>query len=397
MRIHLEVVRGRAAPQSMELDAASLDDAREMATRQGYLVLALRPAALGLGKVFRTLGGQSSFDVLVLVEQLRDLLGAGLSLIEVLHTLGQAANDRHRPVLQALTERLRAGARLSDALSADARFPALLVALVRASELTSDLPQALTRFLEHEQRVAELRHRVTSVAIYPLLLTGVGTAVLLFLLLYVMPRFARVFEGMSGELPWSARAMVGWAQWLSAYGAWLVAAAVLMGAVIVTAALTPSLRGAMLQRLLQWAPLHDRLRTYFLARWYRATGMLVSGGIPLPEALSLSNGLLPEGLRADGSATERALRDGLAPADAHVRAGMVTPVAEQLMRAGERTGDMGGVLTRIAQFHDAEVTRSLERGMRALEPIVMVLIGVGVGTVVVLMYLPIFELAAAIQ
>ena len=76
---------------------------------------------------------------------------------------------------------------------------------------------------------------------------------------------------------------------------------------------------------------------------------------------------------------------------------MATPVAEQLMRAGERTGDLGNVLMRIAQFHDAEVARSLERGMRVLEPLVMILIGVGVGTVVVLMYLPIFELASAIQ
>ncbi|MGM9491334.1 type II secretion system F family protein [Ideonella sp. YS5] len=397
MRIKLEVVRGRGAPQAIELDAASLDDARQRATQQGYSVLTLRPAAFGLEQVFDVGATRSSFDVLVFVEQLRDLLQAGLSLIEGLDTLGQAAKAPQRPVLQALTDRLRGGARLSDALSADARFPALLVALVRASELTSDLPQAFTRFLEHEQRVAELRHRITSVAIYPLLLSGVGTAVLLFLLLYVMPRFARVFEGMGGELPWSARAMVWWAGWLGAHGAWLVAAAGVAVAAIVAAAITPSFRGRMLQRLLRWAPLRARLRTYFLARWYRATGMLVSGGIPLPEALSLSNGLLPQGLRDGGSATERALRDGLAPADAHVRAGMVTPVAEQLMRAGERTGDMGGVLTRIAQFHDAEVARSLERGMRALEPIVMVLIGVGVGTVVVLMYLPIFELAAAIQ
>jgi general secretion pathway protein F len=347
--------------------------------------------------VFRSDATRPSFDVLVFVEQLRDLLGAGLSLIEGLDTLGQAANARHRPVLHALIERLRAGARLSDALSANARFPALLVALVRASELTSDLPQALTRFLEHEHRVAELRHRITSVGIYPLLLIGVGTGVLLFLLLVVMPRFARVFEGMSGELTWSARAMVWWAEWLNAYGVGLCAAAGLIAAAVIAAALTPSLRGRLLQRLLQWAPLRDRSRTYFLARWYRATGMLVSGVIPLPDALSLSTGLLPEGLRRGGFATEQALRDGLAPADAHLRAGMVTPVAEQLMRAGERTGDMGGVLTRIAQFHDAEVTRSLERSLRALEPIVMVLVGVGVGAVVVLMYLPIFELAAAIQ
>ena len=397
MRIHLDVVRGRGAPQSIEFDAASLEEARCLAIQQGYSVLALRTAAFDLGQAFRNVGGQTSFDTLIFAEQLRDLIGAGLSLIEALDTLERAASTQHRPVLHALVERLRAGARLSDALSLDARFPALLVALVRASELTSDLPQALTRFLEHEQRVAELRHRITSVIIYPLLVTVVGAGVLLFLLLYVMPRFARVFEGMNGELPWSARAMVGWSHWLHADGPWLGTAAGLLAAAVVVTALTPAFRLRALQRLLDWAPLRDRMRTYFLARWYRATGMLVSGGIPLPEALALSNDLLPAALRAGGGATEQALRDGLAPAEAHARAGMVTSVAEQLMRAGERTGDMGDVLTRIAQFHDAEVARSLERGMRLLEPVVMVLIGIGVGTVVVLMYMPIFDLAGSIQ
>jgi general secretion pathway protein F len=125
--------------------------------------------------------------------------------------------------------------------------------------------------------------------------------------------------------------------------------------------------------------------------------MLVEGGIPLPQALQLANGLLPEALRPGGAAVLQAVNQGLSPSAAHAKAGMATPIAEQLMLAGERTGDLGGVLTRVAQFHDAEVSRSLERGMRALEPVVMVLIGVGVGVVVVLMYMPIFELASAIQ
>jgi general secretion pathway protein F len=76
---------------------------------------------------------------------------------------------------------------------------------------------------------------------------------------------------------------------------------------------------------------------------------------------------------------------------------MATAVAEQLLLAGERTGDLGTVLVRIAHFHESEASRTLERGMRAIEPLVMVLIGLGVGIVVVLMYLPIFELASAIQ
>lgn len=398
MRVLLDVVHGRGAPQAIELDSVGVEDARRQAEQQGYAVLGVRRATGDWRSMFASRGSAvSRFDTVVFVEQLRDLLAAGLSVIEALGALQQGASARSRPALEQLIRRLRAGERMSDALNADGRFSPLLVSLVRASELTSDLPQALTRFLEHEQRVAELRHRITSAAIYPLLLTGVGAAVLAFLLLYVMPRFARVFDGMQGALPWSARAMLWWAHWLQAQGPWLLAWCLVVAAALVTIAASPVLRNRALRWLFGWAPLREHLRTYFLARWYRATGMLVAGGIPLPEALALSNRLLPEALRGRGGDVERALRDGHGPAEAHARAGMATPVAEQLLRAGERTGDMGGLLARIAQFHDADVARALERRMRLLEPAVMVLIGLGVGVVVVLMYLPIFELAAAIQ
>ena len=226
---------------------------------------------------------------------------------------------------------------------------------------------------------------------------SVGSLILLFLFFYVMPRFARVFEGMTGELPWSAQAMVAWAQFLRQHSKMLLSAVAVFAVVVVAIISTPSIRGAATGAVLNWAPIKSRMTTYFLARWYRATGMLVTGGIPLPEALSLSNPLLPAALQTAGVQVERKVRDGLTPSAAHAQAGMATPIAEQLLLAGERTGDLGSVLTRIAQFHESEVSRSLERTMRALEPLVMVAIGLGVGIVVVLMYMPIFELASAIQ
>ena len=397
MKFHAEVVQGRGAPQTIEIESATPDEARQQMLSRGYTVLALRSTGVSVPTLFVPAVGRPRLDIAVFVEQLRDLLRAGLSVIEALETLQRGSDRDSRQVFESLAQRLRGGERLSQAMAAQPAFPPLLVALVRACEWTSDLPQALTRFLEHEQRVAELRHRISSVAIYPALLAAVGSGVLLFLLLYVMPRFARVFEGMRGELPWSARAMVWWAQWLAAHGAWLLVVGAALGAGLAAVVASRQVRARMLQRLLQWAPLRERLRTYFLARWYRATGMLVEGGIPLPEALGLSNGLLPLALQVSGQATERALREGHSPAQAYAQAGMATSVAEQLIRAGERTGDLGAVLGRIAQYHDAEVARALERGMRAVEPLVMVLIGLGVGAIVVLMYLPIFELAAAVQ
>jgi general secretion pathway protein F len=395
MKIRLDVVQGRGVPQRLELEAPSLADARVQAEQQGLRVLSASAASPFAATL--SFGSGPSLLVPVFVEQLRDLLTAGLSVIEALATLQAGASLKHRPALDQLVRDLRAGRRLSDALAAQPVFPPLLVALVRASELTSDLPQGLSRYLEHEQRVSELRHKIASVAIYPALVTAIGGVVLLFLALYVMPRFAGIFEGMNGELPWSARAMVAWSGWLHGHGGVLAGIAAALVLLALFAATSPPLRRAALQRLLDLGPLRQRLRTYFLARWYRATGMLVEGGIPLPDALRLATGLLPLVLQPGGHAVEQAVRDGHSPAQGYRRGDMTTPVAEQLLQAGERTGDLGNVLTRIAQFHEAEVTRSLERGMKILEPVVMTLIGLGVGTVVVLMYLPIFELAAAIQ
>lgn len=399
MLVRLEVVQGRSAPRAIELDAATLDDARHQAQGRGYTVLSVRASPRDAFRLRLTAGSRKAgVDVPVFVEQLRDLLAAGLSVIESLSALREAAAPAARRVVDTLITRLRDGQRLSDALAADAVFPSLLVALVRSSELTSDLPKALSRYLENEQRAAELRHRVAAVAIYPVTLVVVGGAVLLFLLFYVIPRFARVFEGMEADvLPWSARAMVWWSQWFGSHSAVAVAATVVLVASGAVAVVSPSMRGRGLQALLAWSPVRRRLRTYVLARWYRSTGMLVEGGIPLVFSLRIANELLPSVEQRDGAVVEAAVRAGLSPATAYVQAGMATAVAEQLIRAGERTGDLGAVLGRIAQFHEAEALRSLERSMRALEPVVMALIGIGVGIVVVLMYLPIFELASTIQ
>lgn len=398
MRVRANVVHGRGAPQTLELEAQTAEEARQQALQMGYAVLSLDVASGGWrGLLSRSIGRQSSVDLSVFVEQLRDLLIAGLSLIEALEALRRGAAGETAHMLEAIKQDLQGGRRLSDALSRQPRFPPLLVALVRASELTSDLPETLSRFLEHERRVTEVRHRIVSTSIYPLLLIGVGSLVLLFLFFYVMPRFARIFEGMTGDLPWSARVMVAWAHLLAQHGNIILAVLgfALAGLLVLAASGTSRARAAA--AVMSWAPLRDRLNTYFLARWYRATGMLVSGGIPLPEALGLSHALLPAALKAGGLRVEQGVREGLTPSRAHVLAGMATPIAEQLMVAGERIGDLGSVLTRIAQFHESDVSRALERTMRALEPIVMVAIGLGVGVVVVLMYLPIFELASAIQ
>src|SRR5690606_23898682 len=126
---------------------------------------------------------------------------AGLSVIEALDTLDKSHHGASRQMIRALIVGLKEGQLLSQAMAAEGNFPHLLVAMVRSAEVTSDLPQALQRFIEHEKRTAEVRHQLTSVALYPALLLLVGGGVMMFLLLYVMPRFSRIFENMH-DLPW---------------------------------------------------------------------------------------------------------------------------------------------------------------------------------------------------
>jgi general secretion pathway protein F len=402
MRFRLDVVQGRAAPQTLSIEAADLNEAKLRLTQQGYSVLAAKEANYSLAWRERLARSRalsraiSNRELSIFVEQLHALLHAGLSVIEALETLHKGALGRWAEIMSLIVTELRQGQTLSNALEHQAIFPALLIALVRSAELTSDLPQALTRFLEHQQRSEQVRHQLTSVALYPLLLLSVGGCVILFLLLYVMPRFARVFESMS-NLPWSAQAMVTWSHLLKAHGLDLLVALMIVVASIASALAVPSYRASLFGRVLRLQPLARHLRIYFLARWYRTSAMLIEGGIPLPDSLSLANQVLPSALQAGGASVVLAMHQGLAPSSAYIQAHMATPVAEQLLRAGERSGDVGVMLRRAAEFHETEVTKSLEQAMRIIEPLVMTFIGVGVGVVVILMYLPIFELASAIQ
>lgn len=398
MRFRLDVVRGRGAPQTLMVDAISLEEARQRLEQQGYVVLSNKAhsGAFKTSLPLKSSVRSNRRDLIIFMEQLHALLQAGLSLIEALETLHKGARGTWAGIIKQLGTHLRQGQTLSKAMEQQPLFPALLIAMVRSAEMTSDLPQALTRYLEHAHRSEQVRHQVTSVALYPVLLMSVGAAVMLFLMLYVMPRFARVFESMN-NLPWSAKAMVAWSRLIKAHGFDLLLGAAVIMAAVVSLLAVPAYRAKLFNRILGIGLLAKYLRIYFLARWYRTIGMLVQGGMPLPESLSLSNQVLPLAMQPSGLAVEHAMRQGLAPSNAFIQVDMATPVAEQLLRAGERSGDVGLMLTRAAEFHETEVAKSLDKAMRIIEPVVMTVIGLGVGVIVVLMYLPIFELASAIQ
>jgi general secretion pathway protein F len=140
-----------------------------------------------------------------------------------------------------------------------------------------------------------------------------------------------------------------------------------------------------------------QIELYQLARLYRTVGMLLRGGLPVVTAFEMTRGLLAASARPRLAAATRAVREGRSLADSLAAEGLTTPVSDRMLRVGERSGNMGEMMERIAAFYDEELSRFVDVATRLIEPAMMTVIGLVIGVIVVLMYFPIFELAGSIR
>lgn len=377
------------------LEAASAADAERQVMALGHAVLSIVPAPL-LSRL-RT-PGAARFPLLLFSQELLSLLNSGITIVEAIETLAEKENrPAVRAVLDGIVSALREGRTFSATLEDTPQaFPPLYVATVRASERTSGLGEALGRYIAYATQLETLRGRLVSAAIYPALLVAVSGLVILFLMGYVVPRFSHIYEDMGGDLPFLSRLLLQWGLVVEKYWPLLlgVAAALVMGAVHGGGRrLAQHLLGVM------WRipAVGERMRVFQLARMYRTLGMLLRGGIAIVPALDMVVGLLSAALQARLAGATQTIREGNAISHAFETSGLTTAVALRMLRVGERAGNMGEMMERIAAFHDEEMARWAEWVTRLLGPVLMLLMGLVIGAVVILMYLPIFQLAESIR
>jgi general secretion pathway protein F len=376
---------------SIVVDALDEADARRQVEARGLYVSAVEPAR-GAGLV-RGRGGRLS--LVLFSQELLALLSAGLGIVEGLEALlEKEANPGSRQVLERLLAGLREGKRFSGALAAQPDlFPPLYAGIVRAAEGTSDLPRALGRYIEYQQRVDLVRAKVVSASIYPLILLCVGGAVSAFLVGYVVPRFAEVYQGAGRSLPWMSQVMLDWGQFAARHGTALAAGAGLAGTAIALA-LRRLVRGGGIARLFARLPaIGERVRIYELSRLYLTLGMLTEGGITIANAIETVEPMVSPPVRQALAAARAMIHDGRPLSESFEASGLTTPISLRMLRVGERTGEMGPMLTQSAAFYDGEISRWIDRFTRTFEPLLMAAIGLVVGAIVILLYMPIFDLA----
>ena len=395
MRFNVKAMRAGEGITALALDAANESDATRQAEQQGYTVLAVGARA-GINLFARARG---QFPLVLFSHELLALLNAGLPLVEAVETL---AEKEHRPdVKRAITqviEHLYEGKTLSQALEYFPQdFPALYIATVRAAERTGDLQEALQRYIAYQTQLDTVKKKLVSASIYPVLLVGIGGLVTIFLLGYVVPKFSRIFEDLGGDIPLLSRLLIQWGVYMEAHALQIGIGALTLLAVLVYLARLPETRRWVGQKLWSIPAIGERMRVYQLARFYRTVGMLLNGGIPVVTALEMVEGLLHTTLRGLLRSAAIEIREGKPMSQAMEAHNLTTPVSLRMLRVGERTGRMGEMMERVAAFYDEEMARWVDWFTRLFEPILMAFIGVIIGGIVVLMYMPIFELAGSIQ
>jgi general secretion pathway protein F len=338
------------------------------------------------------------FPLLIFCQQLLSLLEAGLQLVEAVDTLTKKEQDsRQQAILVQLQTSLQSGLSFSQALAQWPEiFPPLFQAAIEASEQTGGVVQALKRFVVYEKQFQTLRSRLIGALIYPALLLSLGGLVIAFLLGYVVPRFSVVFIDRLESMPYLSGLVVRLGLAISANP---MAALLLTGGTLISVGLflvQPVTRAWLTGMAWQLPWLGERIHQFVLVRLYRSLGMLLRGGIPAVRSLQMIVPMVPLRSRAGIARVIAAVSEGQPISNALQREGFTTVVSERLLSVGERSGQMGDMLERAADFMDEELERSVDRATRLMEPLMMIVIGVLIGGIVMLMYLPIFELADSV-
>lgn len=394
MRYEVKAVLSGQGTVHLELEANSEEEARLQVIEQGGMVLSVRRSFSGF-----SLKSNKHFPLVHFSQELLSLQTAGLSLVESIETLLEKEQDTgNRKIIQNILDRLYEGITFSQTLEEHHQaFPPLYIATIRASERTGDLPEALTRFISYQTQMDFVRKKLVGASIYPVLLLVVGFLVSIFLLVFVVPKFSAIYDDMGSDLPWLSLLLIKWGHFVDEHG-WELA--ITTGALlcsIIYFVTRPTFRVNVLRLLWRIPAIGEHMRVYQLARFYKTLGMLLRGGIPITQALEMVSGLLQSHFRPKVEAAAKHIREGKTISSAMEQEGLTTAVGNRMLRVGERTGQMGDMMERIGNFHDEEIARWVEWTTKLIEPLLMAVIGIVIGGIIILMYMPIFELAGSIN
>jgi len=378
----------------------SESEVRERFIQQGYLVYWVKPRGfLAAGKLQTSGRKVKQSQFIIFNQQFLTLIKAGLPILNSLDLLIKRQKDRNlRTLLQNVRDRVKSGELLSDAFAAQHVFPKLYTTTLLAGEKSGNMEEVLGRFIAFQRLAMTFKKKLAVSLVYPTLLVTVVLCMSVFLVTYVVPQFAKLFENINAELPPLTVFMLAVGTNAQKY---LPFAAV--GLIVLLAVLwrwKSSDRGAAaVDRVMLRLPVFgDIWLKYQVANFSRMLSTLLSGGMPLVPSLET----------AGGSMSSRIVLNGIMDAAVRVREGqtlagsleqqkMFPDLSVEMIEVGESTGALPAMLNSVAEFYEEDVQTALGAAMALIEPVILIFMAVFVGGVLISLYMPIFSLGSSIH
>lgn len=381
------------------LDAESPKSATEKLKRQGIFLSSLNEVKKEKPRSFSLFRGVSTSELALTTRQFSTLISAGLPLEASLVALSEQTEDaRLGPVLTQVRDRVSEGSSLANALNEHPTvFSGLYVNIVRAGEASGTLDVVLLRLADFLEKQQALRSRVRSALAYPIFMFFIGTGVLFFMMSYVIPRIAKIFEESRKALPFITELLIGFSSFLSQN--LFVLLIVSISLLFLIYRLTKTERGgAFFDRLALKFPIFGRItRMVIISRFTRTLGTLLASGIPLLSAIEIGEAVVGNTVYTEALRSVREnIKEGTSIASPLRESGAFPPLVTRMIDVGEQTGELEEMLLKIADTYDLQVETSVSTLTSLLEPVMIVVMGAVVGFIVFAILLPIFDLTSTI-
>ena len=371
--------------------------------RKDLLVLSVRRQG-GLLALLPRPGGRRGRikpkEFLVFNQELAALVQAGLPILGCLDLLiERRRNTTFRHVLTDVREQVKGGVAMSEAFASHGDlFPPIYASALASGERSGEIVSVLQRYIKYSKIMLGLRKKVVSALVYPAILLTLSMVLVGILVFYILPKFSEFFEGMNADLPALTVGLLNFALFVQGNFVFLLVAIVAGIAAFAAWKRTPAGR-LRLDRFQLGLPLVGNiLQKYALSGFSRTLGTLLSGGIPLVPSLEIASNTVGIRLYAD---TLRSVigrvREGRALWESLEQTGIVTDLATGMIRVGEQTGALEGMLINISEFYDEEIDNDLQTIISLLEPLLLIFMGVVIATILLSIYLPLFRTYSGAQ
>ncbi len=391
---------GRLVKGAME--AASKNELVEKLRKMAYMVTGVSEATTGfkIESILENFKRIKSDDMLMFYIQLSNMISAGITILMSLTTLGkQIENKPLRETVEAVVRQIEGGSTLSESLAGHGKiFPKLFVSMIKAGEASGNLDSVLMRYAHFYENQEDIKEKIKGALFYPMILFSFGTAVMLFIVTFVIPKFAEIYVKAGVQLPVPTLIVYKAGFMIKNYWYWFFA--VLIALYVLARMYARTARGALfIDGLKLNLPIIGPLyRKVAIARFTRTLSTLLSSGVPILTALDITKEVAGNKILENVITNVRKyVEKGEKLAEPLKVSGEFPPDVVQMISIGEESGGLDAMLEKIADFYDMTVSYAIKKLTTIIEPIFLMVMGAMVGVIMASMLLPIFDMVKTLR